>query len=76
MKFGTLRSVWVARKPPGFAFIEFQDPRDADDACRDVDGKLFVASSRIDRKMLAGGKFFSFFSVLVLGPAIPQEPIS
>mmetsp|Transcript_41905 Transcript_41905/g.78391 ORF Transcript_41905/g.78391 Transcript_41905/m.78391 type:complete len:178 (-) Transcript_41905:410-943(-) len=39
MKFGTLRSVWVARKPPGFAFIEFQDPRDADDACRDVDGR-------------------------------------
>jgi len=38
MKFGTLRSVWVARKPPGFAFIEFQDPRDADDACRDIDG--------------------------------------
>jgi len=37
-KFGTLRSVWVARKPPGFAFIEFQDPRDADDACREIDG--------------------------------------
>eukprot|EP00242_Pyramimonas_sp_CCMP2087_P013080 CAMPEP_0198210774 /NCGR_PEP_ID=MMETSP1445-20131203/22314_1 /TAXON_ID=36898 /ORGANISM="Pyramimonas sp., Strain CCMP2087" /LENGTH=129 /DNA_ID=CAMNT_0043884917 /DNA_START=73 /DNA_END=459 /DNA_ORIENTATION=+ len=38
-KFGTLRSVWVARKPPGFAFIEFQDPRDADDACREIDGR-------------------------------------
>jgi hypothetical protein len=32
-------SVWVARKPPGFAFIEFDDPRDADDAIRELDGK-------------------------------------
>ncbi|BFI15802.1 protein MpSR4 [Marchantia polymorpha subsp. ruderalis] len=32
--YGVLRSVWVARKPPGFAFIEFEDRRDADDAIR------------------------------------------
>eukprot|EP00899_Mesostigma_viride_P010523 jgi/Mesvir1/19472/Mv10494-RA.1 len=38
-EFGVLRSVWVARKPPGFAFIEFEDPRDADDAIRRVEGK-------------------------------------
>ncbi|KAK3283189.1 hypothetical protein CYMTET_9106 [Cymbomonas tetramitiformis] len=31
-KYGTMRSVWVARKPAGFAFIEFQDERDAEDA--------------------------------------------
>ncbi|GBG59400.1 hypothetical protein CBR_g38426 [Chara braunii] len=37
--FGVLRSVWVARKPPGFAFIEFDDPRDADDAIRALDNK-------------------------------------
>ncbi|KAF3338516.1 serine/arginine-rich splicing factor RSZ21A isoform X1 [Carex littledalei] len=37
--FGVLRSVWVARKPPGFAFIEFDDRRDAMDAIRDLDGK-------------------------------------
>jgi len=42
MRFGTLRSVWVARKPPGFAFIEFQDPRDAEDACKDLDGQLLA----------------------------------
>ncbi|KAL3680508.1 hypothetical protein R1sor_023464 [Riccia sorocarpa] len=23
--YGVLRSVWVARKPPGFAFVEFDD---------------------------------------------------
>ncbi|XP_065018493.1 serine/arginine-rich splicing factor RSZ21A isoform X1 [Musa acuminata AAA Group] len=32
-------SVWVARKPPGFAFIDFDDRRDAQDAIRDLDGK-------------------------------------
>uniref|UniRef100_A0A0E0HQ22 Uncharacterized protein n=1 Tax=Oryza nivara TaxID=4536 RepID=A0A0E0HQ22_ORYNI len=37
--FGVLRSVWVARKPPGFAFIDFDDRRDAQDAIRDIDGK-------------------------------------
>ncbi|KAG6545286.1 hypothetical protein Mapa_013246 [Marchantia paleacea] len=37
--YGVLRSVWVARKPPGFAFIEFEDRRDADDAIRALNGK-------------------------------------
>ncbi|KAG1326515.1 putative cyclic nucleotide-gated ion channel 5 [Cocos nucifera] len=32
-------SVWVARKPPGFAFIDFDDRRDAQDAIRELDGK-------------------------------------
>ncbi|KAL5647994.1 hypothetical protein ACJX0J_042349, partial [Zea mays] len=31
--------VWVARKPPGCAFIDFDDRRDAEDAIRDLDGK-------------------------------------
>eukprot|EP00455_Lapot_gusevi_P054239 TRINITY_DN864_c0_g6_i1.p1 TRINITY_DN864_c0_g6~~TRINITY_DN864_c0_g6_i1.p1 ORF type:complete len:226 (+),score=45.31 TRINITY_DN864_c0_g6_i1:60-680(+) len=38
-KHGRLTSVWVARKPPGFAFAFFEDPRDAEDAIRDLDGK-------------------------------------
>ncbi|XP_029655722.1 uncharacterized protein LOC115229529 [Octopus sinensis] len=37
-KYGTVRNVWVARNPPGFAFVEFDDPRDADDAIRKLDG--------------------------------------
>lgn len=36
--YGPLRNVWVARNPPGFAFIEFEDQRDADDAVRALDG--------------------------------------
>ncbi|KAK8522483.1 hypothetical protein V6N12_056191 [Hibiscus sabdariffa] len=37
--FGVLRNVWVARRPPGYAFIEFDDRRDALDAIRELDGK-------------------------------------
>ncbi|KAJ8758762.1 hypothetical protein K2173_000483 [Erythroxylum novogranatense] len=38
-KFGVIRSVWVARRPPGYAFIDFDDKRDAEDAIRELDGK-------------------------------------
>jgi len=42
--FGPLRSVWVARNPPGFAFVEFEDPRDAADAVKDLDGRTLCGS--------------------------------
>ncbi|THG02041.1 hypothetical protein TEA_028621 [Camellia sinensis var. sinensis] len=31
------RVVWVARRPPGYAFIDFDDRRDATDAIRELD---------------------------------------
>lgn len=37
-KYGPLRNVWVARNPAGFAFVEFEDTRDAEDAVRGLDG--------------------------------------
>lgn len=33
-----MSSVWVARRPPGYAFIDFDDSRDAEDAIRELDG--------------------------------------
>nr|ACO14674.1 RNA-binding protein 1 [Caligus clemensi] len=37
-RYGKVRSVWVARNPPGFAFVEFEDERDAEDAAKGLDG--------------------------------------
>merc|ERR1711934_770254 len=38
-KFGNIKNIWIARNPPGFAFVTFEDPRDADDAVKEMDGK-------------------------------------
>jgi len=37
-RFGRLENVWVARNPPGFAFVLFEDERDAADAVKYLDG--------------------------------------
>ncbi|XP_043467771.1 RNA-binding protein 1 isoform X1 [Leptopilina heterotoma] len=48
-KYGPLRNVWVARNPPGFAFVEFDDPRDAEDAVRGLDGtRCFGTRVRVE----------------------------
>jgi len=42
-KYGKIRSIEIkaVRRPPYFAFVEFYDPRDADDAIRGRDGYSF-----------------------------------
>ena len=42
--FGRLKDVWVARNPPGFGFIIFDDSRDAEDAVKEMDGKRVCGS--------------------------------
>uniref|UniRef100_A0A3B3QLT2 Serine and arginine rich splicing factor 7b n=1 Tax=Paramormyrops kingsleyae TaxID=1676925 RepID=A0A3B3QLT2_9TELE len=51
--YGPLRTVWIARNPPGFAFAEFEDPRDAEDAVRGLDGKI-ICGSRVRVELSTG----------------------
>ena len=52
-RYGSVRNVWVARKPPGFAFVEMDDPRDAEDAVRKLDGSR-IAGDRVSRDFYLG----------------------
>ncbi|KAH0457858.1 hypothetical protein IEQ34_013173 [Dendrobium chrysotoxum] len=49
--------IWVARRPPGYSFIDFDDRRDAEDAIREMDGLSAVFSSRKVR----GCRFSNFW---------------
>ncbi|KAI1700535.1 RNA recognition motif domain-containing protein [Ditylenchus destructor] len=46
-RFGRIRKVWVARRPPGFVFIEFEDARDAEDAVKGMDGNRICGTVEI-----------------------------
>lgn len=46
-------SVWVARRPPGYAFIDFDDRRDAQDAIRELDSKMPNLSLAYVQELLA-----------------------
>jgi len=37
-KYGDVNNIWIAMKPPGFAFVLMEDTRDAEDAVRGLDG--------------------------------------
>ncbi|RWS28123.1 alternative splicing factor SRp20/9G8-like protein [Leptotrombidium deliense] len=51
--YGPLRNVWVARNPPGFAFVMFEDPRDARDAVRALNGKV-ICGRRVRAELSTG----------------------
>ena len=59
-KYGELSEVWVARNPPGFAFIFFRDEQDAEDAIRHMDGaKCCGVKIRVE---MARGEFCIYLS--------------
>ena len=37
--YRVIRRIWIARKSPGYAFVDFDDCKDAQDAIRDLDSK-------------------------------------
>ncbi len=38
-KYGVIEEIWLAKNPPCFAFIVFQNKSEADDAQREMDGR-------------------------------------
>lgn len=38
-KYGKLNDIWIARKPPGFGFVIYDDERDAKEAVKCLDGR-------------------------------------
>ncbi len=45
-KFGAVADVWIARNPPGFAFVDFEKLADAEKAVRSLDG-ITVCDSKL-----------------------------
>jgi len=35
--YGPIKSIWMARNPPGFAFVDFEYTTDAEDAVKGLD---------------------------------------
>jgi len=54
-RYGVVKNVWVARKPPGFAFVEMEDSRDAEDSVRGLDGTR-ICGARVKVEMSTGGR--------------------
>ena len=61
-QFGRVINIWIAKRPPGFAFVLMEDFRDAEDAVRALDGsrmcdrKVWVQRYQPGRKKREGGR--------------------
>ncbi|KAK0399749.1 hypothetical protein QR680_003197 [Steinernema hermaphroditum] len=49
-RFGRIRKVWVARRPPGFAFVEFEDNRDAEDASCHMESAVTAVAAAVEEE--------------------------
>lgn len=45
-QFGRIKDIWIAQNPPGFAFVEYEEEKDAEKAVREMDGKS-VCGTRV-----------------------------
>merc|ERR1711884_256235 len=54
-KFGPIKNIWLAKAPPSFAYIEMEDPRDAEDAVKSLHRDLRHAGHRQDGQGEGGG---------------------
>jgi len=52
-QYGKLTDVWVAMNPPGYGFVTFDDPQDAEEAIRSLDGQD-ICGSRVKVAMSRG----------------------
>uniref|UniRef100_A0A8C8WSB4 RRM domain-containing protein n=1 Tax=Panthera leo TaxID=9689 RepID=A0A8C8WSB4_PANLE len=43
--YSILRTVWIMRNPPRFTFVEFEDPRYAEDAMRGLGREVMILRS-------------------------------
>ena len=67
--FGTIKRVWIARKPAGFGFVTFENTRDAGD---EQLGRLFKVGfvwKRVAHKITLGHSILSVWSVVVIVPS-------
>eukprot|EP00092_Neocalanus_flemingeri_P032206 GFUD01035004.1.p1 GENE.GFUD01035004.1~~GFUD01035004.1.p1 ORF type:complete len:357 (+),score=115.43 GFUD01035004.1:79-1071(+) len=55
-KYGPVRDVCVARRPPGSAFVEMEDTRNAEDASKGLDGTR-ICGSRVKIEMRERKRF-------------------
>eukprot|EP01066_Platyproteum_vivax_P010695 Platyproteum_vivax@DN4820_c0_g1_i1.p1 len=55
MKYGRLNKVWVAKSPPGYGFVDFDDARDSMEAIVQLKGKMFHGN-RLQPELARGAK--------------------
>ncbi|KAE8710508.1 Serine/arginine-rich splicing factor RSZ23 [Hibiscus syriacus] len=59
------RVVWVARRPPGYAFIDFDDRRDAEDAIRELDGASTLITGMLNLEVVGSSPWRVFHNLEV-----------
>lgn len=73
-RYGRITEAWVARNPPGFAFVFFEDYHEAENACAALDGKT-VCGVRI-RAEIAKGEYQMLCTMCLKRGRLMQKTMS